>query len=372
MNALTKDFTDAVETQFSKLSADVQDALKKADTTEGILFTLEQKMARGGGFGGGTMETKSWGEQFIESDGLQAFAENHSSPARFRLDVKANVTSGATSGGPMGSPAYRDGPNNLPQRVMRVRDLLPVVGISTGAVEYPKQTTRTNAADVVAEGAAKPESAYGWTMETVTPKVIAHWVPASRQILDDAPQLRDTINTELLYGLMLKEEEQLLTGSGTGENLDGLITNSTGYSAPIDPAGTETMLDTLALAILQNAIAEEPADGIIVHPSDWMRMRLLKDADGKYILGDPATAVSPVLFGLPVVATQAMEIDKFLVGNFRRAATLYDRWTPRVEISTEHADFFTRNLVAILAEERLALAVKNAAALTYGDFGNIT
>ena len=79
-------------------------------------------------------------------------------------------------------------------------------------------------------------------------------------------------------------------------------------------------------------------------------MRLLKDADGKYLLGDPAASVAPVLFGLPVVATQAMTIDKFLVGNFRRAATLYDRWSPRVENSTEHADFFTRNLVAILAE----------------------
>ena len=66
-----------------------------------------------------------------------------------------------------------------------------------------------------------------------------------------------------------------------------------------------------------------------------------------------------------------MTIDKFLVGNFRSAATLYDRWAPRVEVSTEHADFFTRNLVAILAEERIALAPKNAAALTYGDFGNI-
>jgi HK97 family phage major capsid protein len=102
-----------------------------------------------------------------------------------------------------------------------------------------------------------------------------------------------------------------------------------------------------------------------------MRMRLLKDGDGKYILGDPAANVPSVLFGLPVVPTQAMTIDKFLVGNFQRAATLYDRWTPRVEVSTEHADFFTRNLVAILAEERIALANKNPAALTYGDFGNV-
>lgn len=368
MNALTKDFTDAVEKQFEALNKDLQEALKKANVAESIASTLEQKMDR---HSGTEQREETWGEQFVQSEGLKAFSETNSRPARFRMDVKATITAGSTSGGSPGLPAYRDGLNMIAQRRMTIRDLLPVVQITTGAVEYPQQTDRTNAAAMVAEGNLKPESTYGWTMETVTPKVIAHWVPASRQILDDAPQLRDIIDTELLYGLGLKEEEQLLNGSGTGENLQGLVTSATPYAAPFDPAGTETMLDTIALGILQNALAEEPADGIVIHPSDWMRMRLLKDADGKYILGDPATSVAPVLFGLPVVATQAMTIDKFLVGNFRRAATLYDRWTPRVEVSTEHADFFTRNLVAILAEERIALAQKNAAALTYGDFGNV-
>ena len=370
MNALTREFTDAIEKQFETLAADVKDALKRANIAEGIASTLEQKMDRASQYVGERRE-ETWGQQFVQSDGLKAFADMNSRPARFRMDVKATVTTASTSGGPLGLPAYRDSVNGIAQRRLVVRDLLPVVQITTGAVEYPQQTTRTNNAAMVAEGDLKPESAYGWTMETVTPKVIAHWVPASRQILDDAPQLRDIIDTELLYGLALKEEEQLLNGSGTGENLQGLVTAATAYVAPFDPAGTETMLDTIALAILQNALADEPADGIVIHPSDWMRMRLLKDADGKYILGDPATAVAPVLFGLPVVPTQAMTVDKFLVGNFRRAATLYDRWTPRVEVSTEHADFFTRNLVAILAEERIALAQKNTAAITYGDFGNI-
>lgn len=369
MNALTKDFTDAVEAQFKSLNADVQDALKKANMADALAVEMAQKVVRIGH--GGEAREQTWGEQFVQSDGLKAFADESNRPSRFRMDVKATITTGSTSGGPAAPAPYRDAVNPMAQRRLAVRDLLPVVQISTGAVEYPKQTTRTNAANTVVEGAEKPESAYGWTMETVTPKVIAHWVPASRQILDDAPQLRDIIDTELLYGLGLKEEEQLLNGSGTGENLEGLVTAATAYVAPFDPAGTETMLDTIALAILQNALADEPADGIVIHPSDWMRMRLLKDTDGKYLLGDPAASIAPVLFGLPVVATQAMTIDKFLVGNFRRAATLYDRWSPRVEISTEHADFFTRNLVAILAEQRLALAQKNAAALTYGDFGNV-
>lgn len=371
MNMLTKEFTDAVELQFSKLTADVQDALAKAKVAEQIGFGIEQKlvvMANHGGGGGGRGET--WGEQFVRAEGLKGFSEQRSRPSRFRFDVKTTITTGSTSGGPASRTTYRDDINPMPMRRLEVRDLLPVVKIETGAVEYPRQTTRTNAANTVAEAAAKPESAYGWTMQTVTPKVIAHWVPASRQILEDAPQLAGIIDTELRYGLALKEEDQLLGGDGTGENLSGLITNATAYSAPFVP-GAPTMLDTIALAILQNALADEPATGIVIHPSDWIRMRLLKDGDGKYLLGDPGANVPSVLFGLPVVPTQAMTIDKFLVGNFPRAATLYDRWEPRVEVSTEHSDFFTKNLVAILCEERIALAVKNTLALTYGDFGNV-
>ncbi|MBA3651987.1 MAG: phage major capsid protein, partial [Chthoniobacterales bacterium] len=224
---------------------------------------------------------------------------------------------------------------------------------------------------MVAEGGTKPESTYAFQMRTIVAKTIAHWVPASVQILEDAPQLADVIDTELRYGLALREDAQLLSGDGVGENLDGLVANATTFVAPFDPAGADTMLDTIALAILQGALADFAPSGVIMHPSDWMRIRLLKDADGKYLLGDPGAQVTPMLFGLPVVPTTAMTIDKFLVGDFPAAATLYDRWEPRVEVSTEHADFFVKNLVAIRAEERIALAIKQAGALIFGDFGNV-
>jgi HK97 family phage major capsid protein len=372
MNALTKEFTDAVEQQFAKLNADVQQALKSADTANHIIFDIEQKMAQRGGPEGVPIEQKSWGEQFTEraADELKNFAEDHSRPGRLRMELKTTITTDATSAGAAAGQAYRDSIVGMPTRQLRVRDLIPTVGISTGEFEFARQTVRTNAANTVAEGALKPESAYGWEMDRGTPKVIAHWVPASRQILDDAPQLRGLIDTELRYGLSLKEDAQLLAGDGTGQNLSGLIPNATAYSAPFTVTGG-TMLDTIGLGMLQTTLADFMPTGIVMHPSDWMRIRLLKNADGEYLLGDPGSTVDPRLFGLPVVATTSMTIDKFLIGAFPQAATIYDRWAPRVEVSTEHADFFTRNLVAILCEQRLGLAVKQAKALVYGDFGNV-
>jgi len=362
----------AIADRFEKHHGDVMAVLEKLNQktaeADARLMDVEQKLARRGG-GGSDLRPKTWGQQFVEAPELKAFADNTTRPARFRLDVKATITSATGSGGDLTTP-YRDGLVSMPKQRLVVRNLIPTIGVTTGSVEYPKQIERTNNAATVAEAAVKPESGYAFELKTTPIRTIAHWVPASRQILEDAPQLQGLIDTELRYGLALKEEAQLLSGDGTGQNLLGLIPQATAFAAPL-AVTSPTMIDTVALAILQNSLAGFPADGVVVHPSDWMRMRLLKDGDGKYILGDPASNVEPRLFGLPVVATESMAVDKFLVGNFQAAATLYDRWAPRVEVSTEHADFFVRNLVAILCEERIGLAVKQSAALTYGDFGNV-
>jgi len=361
---LARKFGDHAAEVMTRLGASNQEL----EGLKANLFELEQKMARRPG--GEPAEPETMGQQFIDSPDLKDFAAYRTRPSRFSMEVKATVTTAADSAGAMGTP-YRDATVQLPQRRLTVRGLLPTIRVTTGSVEYAQQTTRTNNADMVAELATKPESAYAWELKDLQMRVLAHWIPASRQVLDDLPQLRGLIDTELMYGLKLKEDEQLLNGSGTGQNLSGLVTNATAYSAPVTLAEPVTMIDTLGLAILQNALALYPADGIVINSADWMIMRLMKNGDGDYILGSPSVDVTKVLFGLPVVDTPAMTVDKFLVGNFQAAATLYDRWDARIEVSTEHADFFVRNMVAILCEERLGLAVKNPLALTYGDFGRV-
>jgi HK97 family phage major capsid protein len=122
--------------------------------------------------------------------------------------------------------------------------------------------------------------------------------------------------------------------------------------------------------MLQAALAEYPATGTVMHPSDWAFIDLMKDTTGRYIIGNPQGALSPTLWALPVVATPAMTIDKFLTGAFRLGAQLFDRWDARVEAGYVNDDF-TKNLVTILGEERLALAVYRPEAFIYGDFGRV-
>lgn len=364
---------------FKDHSGDVTEGFKllqqKAAEADARLSEVEQKAARGGFSGGGAPEEiKSLGQKYIEQDGLKDFAENGRNGQKFDWETKATITtSTANAAGSAGAAlqAFRDPTiTPLPQRRPVVRDLLPVIQMTGSSVEVVSVKARNNNAAPVAETAAKPESDLQLELQTVNARVIAHWMKASRQVLSDLPQLQGLIDTELLDGLMLAEENQLLNGSGTGQNLQGLIPSATAFAAPITIADP-TMLDTVQLALLQSALAEYPANGVIMHPADWARITMLKDADGNYIMGQPGTTIAQRLWGLPVVTTQAVPVDKFLVGDFRRAATLYDRWSARVETGYVNDDF-TKNMVTILAEERLAQAIKAPKALTYGAFGNVT
>ncbi|RVQ83166.1 phage major capsid protein, partial [Enterobacter hormaechei] len=72
--------------------------------------------------------------------------------------------------------------------------------ISSNALEYVREEVFTNNADVVAEKALKPESDITFSKQTANVKTIAHWVQASRQVMDDAPMLQSYINNRLMYG----------------------------------------------------------------------------------------------------------------------------------------------------------------------------
>ena len=122
---------------------------------------------------------------------------------------------------------------------------------------------------------------------------------------------------------------------------------------------------------LQVALAEYPANGTVLNPIDWAYIEMLKDGEGRYLIGNPQGTISPSLWGLPVVATQAMGVDKFLTGAFDLAAQIFDRQDATVEVSTEDQDNFVKNKVTIRAEERLALAIYRPEALVYGDLGRI-
>lgn len=342
----------------------------KVQAIAGQIVTLEQKWAeseiqlRNAGPG---RRGKSVGEMFVESDEFKAFARDiPTKGSSRRFGVKA-ITSIENSGGAGIWTDRQVGvvmPNLMP---LTVRSLLGSGRTTSNLIEWIRENVFTNNADVVSEGALKPQSNITYTREDVPVRTVAHWIRATKQVLADFPQLQTLINGRLTYGLKLAEENQLLLGDGTGENILGLVPQATAYNNGLNRPG-DTMIDVIRHAILQVTLAYYPADGIVLTPTDWHNIELTKDSENRYLMAQPSGNAPPVLWGRPVVQSFALPTDQFLVGAFQMAATVFDREDASVLVSTEDQDNFVRNMVTILAEERLALAVSRPQAFVHGNF----
>lgn len=320
-----------------------------------------------------TRDTRSLGDQFVADPQYRAFiqAGGHrrtggwTSPA---VDLHATtLTEGSGSGGPLLVPDTRPGFIPLLFKRLVVADLIAPGTTDGNLIQFMKETTFTNAAAAVAEAGLKPESTLVFAAATSAVQKIAHWIPVTEEMLEDFAQTRSIIDARLRLGLDLVEEDQLLNGSGTPPNLLGLMTLS-GLTAAQAAAG-DSNADAIfkEMTKIATTVFVMP-DGFVINPANWQTIQLTKNAAGNYLGNGPwAPAQPPTLWGIPGAVTPSIVANTALVGAFRSAAQIFRRGGVRVESTNSHASFFVNNLVAIRAEERLALAVYREAA-----FGKVT
>jgi len=184
--------------------------------------------------------------------------------------------------------------------------------------------------------------------------------------------LRSIIDNELMYGLRLLEDNQILNGDGTGENLLGVLQTPgiQNYAWSSGIAG-DTQADAIRRAATLSFLAYYEPSGVVMHPNDWENIELTKDANGQYLIAvSVAMGGEPKVWRMPIIDTPAMAEGTALVGAFGTGAQLYDREQASIRISEQHSDFFVRNAIVVLAEQRLALAVKRPEAFVAVDFDN--
>ncbi|MBD1590187.1 phage major capsid protein, partial [Pseudomonas typographi] len=307
---------------------------------------------------------KSAGALVVGSEEMQDM--NSSFRGARRVSVPRAAITTATGGG-LVQTDRQQGIVAPPPRRLTIRDLVAPGTTDSNSIEYVRETGFTNNAAPVAENTAKPYSDLEFALATANVRTIAHLFKASRQMLDDAQALQSYIDARARYGLLMAEEAQLLYGNGTGANLQGLITVAEAFAAPAGVAVVgEQRIDRLRLALLQAELAEFPSDGIVINPIDWAAIELIKDADGRYIIGQPQDGTTPRLWNRPVVSTQAITQDDFLVGAFKLGAQIFDRMEIEVLISTENDKDFENNMATIRGEERLAFAIYRTEAFVTG------
>lgn len=307
------------------------------------------------------------GAQFVKHAGYDNFIKQDGR-IRTRIEVKNTVTNAI--GGTFSE--RRPGVVEGAFRAFTIEDLLVNVPTSANAIDWLRENVFTNAAAETAEGTQKPESSITFTPGTMPVSTVAHWIKITRQLAMDNAALAAYINRRMVYGVNLRVENQLVAGNGAAPNINGLTNTGNftphGYTAAsLTAAGlANNRLDIIGKMIGDCAAADYPADVVILNTADWWTLRLMKDGQGRYLLGDPASTVVPTLFGRPVVASNAMVAGSVWVGSLSQAATLHTREGIAVDLSDSDGDNFTKNLITIRAERRLALTVEKPAAARYG------
>lgn len=324
-------------------------------------------------------QAKSLGQQFVESEEFKALDQGRNgyvmrTPFERKLADMGSYYKDVYAGTPAAVGDFtaqniqRDGFVNRNRRLARVRDLFPVQTTTSPVIEFYRVGGFVNNASTVPQYSGgnfglKPQSELTFSGEQASVRTIAHWEAAHRSVLADEPQLRGIIDSELLYGLALVEDAQILAGDGTGENLLGILNTpgiqqyswSTGATTPVP----DTKADAIRRAATLAFLAQYEPTGVVVHPNDWEDIELTKATTGEYLL-----AVSIALGGekrvwrMPVIDSPAIQEGTALVGAFGVGAQIYDREQANIRIAEQHGDFFIRNAIVILAEERLALATK--------------
>lgn len=368
--------------------ADVRSAIQFIHTYDPVLTAFERGMAPtpvpvpGQGPSGATALLnpgfRSLGHMVVEDAAYVRLRDAHESGSTFAtVDIRGSVfnhneayrtlvDSSVGAAGNVSGELLPQGTAVMPpprQRRLFVRDVINVQETSLASVpyirEYNPETTVLGASSV-AEGVAKPEVAINWDPDDAPVRKIAAWIPVTTEIIDDVPTLQGYINNRLTYSLAVREELQILNGSGASPQLKGIL-NFAGVQTQAFVTGDQA--GTLGMAIGKIEAVDGEADAIAIEPITFWTMVTSRHAtqfDNGYGTGAPYGNPSTTPWGLPTIRSRAVAANTAVVGSWRMGATLFDRMQTQVRVGNQHSDFFTTNKVAILAEERVALAVHRA------------
>lgn len=381
-DAEIKQYGEATEATRKALTA----ATERLDTIKGDMDridarVIEMEKAAQRQFGGAA-EAKSLGAQFVESQEYK----NANSRGTNAVRVNKALSNLAASAGALVQPQRRADVVIPAQRTAFIRDLLTSIPTSSNAVEVMRENVFTNSAAPQQPGSAstaigagefqaKAESNLTYELVTVPVRTMAHWIAASRQVLTDAPMLQRLVDTKLMYGLNLLSDTQLLYGAGTNQSLTGLMVDSGVSTVGEIAAGTSAadlpgaMLNHIRSAITKCQTFEYyNINGLVVNPIDWETLETAKGSDGHYIWVTVPNGGEQRLWRVPVIVSNAMAQGDFLLGDWTMGATIYDREQMDIRVSESHADYFVKNGVAILAEERYGFGIELPKAFTKGSF----
>ncbi len=245
-------------------------------------------------------------------------------------------------------------------RPIQISQMIPTSPTNQSAIVYMEETTHSPAAAETSEGSAFAEAQYVVAEQTSTVRKIAHFIPVTDEQLEDEASAGGYLDRRMRFGLEQRLDLQIVQGDGNAPNLDGLeaFSGVQTYALSGEPA-----LDAIHKGItLVNVTGRAVASAVFIHSNDWQSIRLLRTADGIYILGPPTERGPLTLWGLPIVVNEAVTENTAIVGDFANFIEIRVKRGVTVKVSDSHSDYFIKGKQAIRADMRVALPIYRPAA----------
>ncbi|WFE41947.1 phage major capsid protein [Micromonospora sp. WMMD998] len=293
----------------------------------------------------------SFGELFVKSKAFTDRQGQNGPEAVLELDLKTLMQ---TSAGWLPETTRTGRVVDFATRPIQVLDFIPQTTTAQAAIVYMEETTFTNNAAETAEAGTFPESALALTEQSSPVRKIPTFIPVTDEQMEDVDQARGYVDNRLRFMLRQRLDGQVLVGNGTAPNLRG-INNVVGIQT--QAKGADPTPDAFYKAMVKVRVTGRAIPDLhVMHPNDWMDIRLLRTADGVYIWGNPSEAGPERLWGLPVAQSDAQTEGTGLTGD-TSFLELSVRRGIVVQVSNSHGTYFVEGKQAVRADVRVAFVV---------------
>ena len=341
LNALANDIAKAREEQVEHLNATLKTmglAIKNAKdvSKDDVSLTSKESLYKG-------LEEKA--------EELKAMSETGQGKVTMKVVGDMTIV-GNISGGNVPVEQREAGVNNIARRRTFIRELISNGVATSNLISWVEQTGVEGAPGGTVEGTLKNQIDFDLVVVSSAVKKRTAFIKVSTEMLGDIDFMRSEINNELTQRLSLDIDDQILNGDNVGQNLNGILPQSTAWAAGafaqavVDP----NIADVLTVADNQIEVANHMASVYVVHPTDMTALRLAKSTDAQYVdrLQDVAGQMS--LDGIPVVKNTGIAQDTFLAMDGSKAS-VFSRGEMTIQVGLD-SDDFTKNMRTVLIEWR--------------------
>jgi len=315
-----------------------------------------------------------------KSESFKAMKEGSRSNANFELKADVLISSdftGANSARDASGVERVTGIKFNPSNVTNMMNVIPTASTSSNVIRFVKENSYTDNAGATAEGSAPSDSEFALVATDAIVQKMASVMTISQEMLDDTPALAGYLNTRLVGKLNTVIDDQLIGGSGSSPNLLGLLNGGTAFDTSASGAFYQAIdnaqeLDVLYVALNQLALANYSANAIVLNPTDFHKIALLKDTTNEYLRGNSIVSADGFLRinGTPVIMNNKISAGNFIVGDFTQGSQVFQREGVNVAFGYEDSDNFSKYLVSVRAIARLAHAVYLPDAFVRGAFSS--